>query len=422
MRGQDDTPAFAIKGLSKVYRRYSHPKDLLLELVTGRKRHQEFWALKDIDLSVQKGEVVGIIGQNGAGKSTLLKILAGTLDRTAGDVRIDGRVSAILELGAGFHPEYTGRDNIIMGGMCLGMSREEIEARADAIIDFSELRSFIDQPFKTYSSGMQARLTFSVAISTEPDIFIIDEALATGDSYFVHRCFERIDRICAQGTTVLLVSHSMEVVKRVARRAVWLKDGEVRLDGPALNVCLAYEKYVQDRIFRATEAVHVLEQGIDACFQSGSYEDGTREIDIHKVAIHDKDGRETCVVRQLEPMTIRLYWRGATDKPRLHPFYRIENAQGLYVTGGDGKDCGMVLDGLSGEGYLEVVFERLLLGAGDYLLSVGLANDSLVRQAGDVVALNRRCTGFRVERHLPHAAPVPYAFEDYPAWRMEKKP
>jgi lipopolysaccharide transport system ATP-binding protein len=234
-------PAIHISNVSKKFNVYRHPKDLILETLFGKTRHVERWALQDISFDVLHGEVVGIVGANGAGKSTLLKIIAGTLAQTSGEVKIDGRVSAILELGTGFHPEYTGRQNVITGGMCLGMTRAEVEERLPWIIEFSELGSVIDQPFRTYSSGMQARLTFATAISGDPDIFIVDEALAAGDGYFVTKCFRRIREICSSGATVLFVSHGTNQIAQLCQRAIWLDGGRIRMIDDARTVTRLYD-------------------------------------------------------------------------------------------------------------------------------------------------------------------------------------
>ena len=228
--------------LSKVYRIYQNPVHALKEAITGRSRHIRRVALEHVNLEVRRGEIIGVLGRNGAGKSTLLKLIAGTLKRTEGHLDVHGRISAILELGSGFHPEYTGRENIYMGGMCLGMTRREVDSKVESIIEFSELREVIDQPFKTYSTGMQARLTFSVAISVDPDILIVDEALSVGDARFQLKCFTRLQQLRERATTVLLVSHDTNAITTLCDRAIILEGGRVYAEGDAKQMTIAYHK------------------------------------------------------------------------------------------------------------------------------------------------------------------------------------
>jgi ABC-type polysaccharide/polyol phosphate transport system ATPase subunit len=237
----DQAYAIRVNDVSKLYKIYARSSQLLREVLTGQAQHAPHWALRNVSFDVPRGNVVGIVGPNGSGKSTLLKIVAGLLEPTSGTVDVRGKISSILELGTGFHPDYTGRENIITGGMCLGMTRAQVEEKSQWIIDFTELASVIDQPFRTYSTGMQARLTFSTAVSIDPDILIVDEALAAGDSYFVAKCFKRIRQICDSGATVLFVSHGTNQVAQLCQSAIWLDKGHVREIGSARDVAKHYD-------------------------------------------------------------------------------------------------------------------------------------------------------------------------------------
>lgn len=237
----------SVSSLSKAYRIYSRPIDRLYELLLGRSRHRKFWALKDVSFHIGRGETFGLIGDNGAGKSTLLKILAGVLSPTSGRVAVDGTVAALLELGMGFHPELTGRENIYLNASLLGFSRKEVEKKEKEIIEFAEIGDFIDQPIKTYSSGMKMRLAFSIAVQVDPDVLIVDEALSVGDQYFQKKSLDRILEFKEKGRTIIFCSHSMYHVLHLCERVLWLDKGRVRMIGPARDVVKAYEDFCRAR-------------------------------------------------------------------------------------------------------------------------------------------------------------------------------
>lgn len=250
--------AIDARGLSKCYQLYTFPKDRLKQFLWphrwlgARQYYRELWALRNIDLTIGHGEVVGIVGQNGSGKSTLLQLVCGTLTPTQGDVQINGRVAALLELGAGFNPEFTGRENVHMSAAIMGLSSSEIAERLEEIIDFSGVRDFIDQPVKTYSSGMFVRLAFSVAISVDPDILVIDEALSVGDGAFARKSFTRIMQMRDAGKTILFCSHSLFQVESLCSRAIWIHQGQIVLDGESAQVVTAYQAFLDKNTTDAT--------------------------------------------------------------------------------------------------------------------------------------------------------------------------
>ncbi len=236
------------KNLEKVYKLYKNPKDRLKEtlLPLGKVRHKSFSALSDISFCVEKGESVGIIGKNGSGKSTLLKILTGVITESGGSLKTKGRIAALIELGAGFNPEYTGLENIYLNAAIMGCPKAETDKKLESILDFAEIGDFIYQPVKTYSSGMFVRLAFSVAIHVDPDILIVDEALAVGDYRFQAKCYGKFEELKAMGKTVLFVSHDIDAVRRFCTRAIWLDASKLIMDGDVSEVTSKYMEYITD--------------------------------------------------------------------------------------------------------------------------------------------------------------------------------
>ena len=247
------------RNLSKTYKVYARPVDRLVEGLLSRPRHTPFDALRGIDFEVPKGEGLGIIGENGAGKSTLLKILAGITAPTSGDFRLEGSVASILELGSAFHGELTGRQNIVLNAAMFGLDRQQIIEYTPGIIEFSELGRFIDQPIKTYSTGMVMRLGFAIAIQVNPDVLIIDEALSVGDGYFQKKCMVNLKSYVEKGGTLLICSHAMYYISAFCKRALWLHEGKAEALGPTQEVIPRYEAYLDSRTDRAEEGLEVVE-------------------------------------------------------------------------------------------------------------------------------------------------------------------
>ena len=297
------TPVIRVDRLSKLYRRTASGhhlrtlKSALLErsLVAGLRSEDAIPALTDISFSVKGGEAVGLIGSNGSGKSTLLKTVAGILKPTSGSIQVNGRVAALIELGAGFHPEISGRENVYINGAVLGLSRREIDRRFDEIVEFSGLEQFIDEPVKNYSSGMYVRLGFAVAIHTDPDVLMVDEVLAVGDEAFSHRCLRRIEEFLAEGKTLLLVSHSLSLIEEVCDRTLWLEGGKLRESGLPRRVVDAYRQSIaaaeglahqQAKENREEAAESEKDEEQQEAFRWGS---GEAVIDEIRILIDDKE-------------------------------------------------------------------------------------------------------------------------------------
>ncbi|WP_197258645.1 ABC transporter ATP-binding protein [Paenibacillus dendritiformis] len=348
-----------VNNVSKTYRMYSQPKDRLKEALSlgGKVYHQDFFALNNISFTLSKGENVGIIGKNGSGKSTLLKIITGIIQPNSGNVEVFGRVSAILELGSGFNPEYSGIENIYTYGLIVGISKKEMETKIGDIISFADLGEFIHQPVKTYSSGMYARLAFSVAINIDPDILIVDEALSVGDMGFQHKCMNKMKELIEQGATVIFVSHDTFAIKSLCSRCIYLENGNIKADGSAIEVTDLYLMDTRKKIYKSEEeeiasknadasrnlqdqstetSKEIVNQPLespreDSVFESLRY--GTGDVRIKKITMKNKNGNIANHFEFGELMIIEIHLKAFKTIENLNCCIRIRDKNGIDVTG-----------------------------------------------------------------------------------------
>ncbi len=312
-----------IEAASRRFRVYPQPVRTLKELLVARRRVQgrDVWALREVSLAVDPGEAVGLIGRNGSGKTTLLKLVAGILKPTAGRVAVGGRVGSLLELGAGFHPEFTGRENVFLNGSILGLRRRTIRRYLDEIVAFAELERFIDLPVRTYSSGMVMRLGFAVAAHLEADVLLLDEVLAVGDEEFQRKCFGKVFELKRRGTTIVFVSHDAAAVERLCSRGVLLRQGRVEVDGPVREVIARYHALLAE------------ERDPDER-RAGLREYGSGEVRIAEVRLLDADGQDRSQFLPGEPLSLRLRLRSAPPVPAPRLTWTVHDEAGLVLASG----------------------------------------------------------------------------------------
>jgi lipopolysaccharide transport system ATP-binding protein len=362
--------AITVSNLGKAYRQYPTRWSRLAEWVLpgARPRHKLKWVLQDISFSVAAGEAVGLIGINGAGKSTLLKLITGTTQPTTGGVHMEGRVAALLELGMGFHPDFTGRQNAYMAGQLLGMTVEDITALMPEIEAFAEIGDYIDQPVRVYSSGMQMRVAFSVATARRPDILIVDEALSVGDAYFQHKSFERIRQFRQQGTTLLLVSHDKQAIQSVCDRALLLDGGRLARMGPPEEIMDYYNALIAER----ENATVRLNEREDGKLQTIS---GTGEATVADICLLDEHGERVEIVDVGAPVTLQVRVRAHAAIPRMVLGYMIKNRLGQPMYGTNTHLKELPLDDVAaGEDVIYRFAFPMNLGAGSYSVATAIVS------------------------------------------------
>jgi len=370
--GRQCSSALYAEDLSKCYRIYRKPIHRLWDVIFNSRSYQEFWAVRSVYLDIPHGSTVGIIGENGAGKSSLLKLLTGITSPTTGRVEVQGRIASLLELGAGFHPEFTGRENIRLNCAILGMTPEETAERFQRIVDFSELGDFIDRPVKTYSSGMYVRLGFSVAATVDPDILIIDEALSVGDEHFRGKCTNRLNEIREQGKTVVFVSHDMGAIKSMCNWVVLMDQGKILEQGTAEQVADTYLKRAKARGNERLSMVHRRKSEYPRW--------GSGEVEVTHFEMLDEHRAPTHMVQTGRPYSIRMAWKA--HRVCANPVFGVGlyRTDGTYLNGSNHQwreqpiELQRVVPGDEGE--VEIFVERMPLNHGQYYLTLFLYDHS----------------------------------------------
>lgn len=329
--------SITLTGVSKCYHIYDRPQHRLKQALLRRWRtyYREFWAVRDLSLAVPAGSALGLVGRNGAGKSTLLQMIAGTICPSAGTVRARGRVAALLELGAGFNFEYTGRENVFLSGAIMGIPRAEMERRFDDIAAFADIGAFIDQPVKSYSTGMFARLAFAVAVCSDPDILLVDEILSVGDAEFQQRCVLRMRQLRERGVTLILTSHSMDTVKSMCDRAVVLEKGQLHFQGSAQDATDAYLNLLRDAMNqqRQQELTDLLARSAPQRPARGSRRYGTGHVQIESVRLLDAAGQEAAAFRFGETVHVEVRYRSFVAVDALNVCYLVRDPTGVELFG-----------------------------------------------------------------------------------------
>ena len=382
-------PAIVVDGVSKKFRLYKDRAGSLKEMITARNfgRYEEFWALRDVSFEVEPGSVYGLVGHNGSGKSSLLRLISGIQRPTSGRITTEGRISALLELGAGFHPDLSGRENIYLNAAILGITRRETDRIIDDIIDFSGLSEFIDSPVRHYSSGMYVRLGFAVAVNVQPQILIVDEVIAVGDEEFQRRCFEHLHTLRGQGVTILFVSHSLGLVRGMCDRAAWLEHGVMRAEGSAGDVVNAYLAEVNEaeaaRLAEADAQAAAVAASVRKVVDGGLAEDAersgdglpepsTRPVTLGEVEFLDAEGQPVAAVRTHDPLTVRMHYR--VHQPVAHPHFSfaLENEASVWVANPGMAREDRPTEVVTEDGWVDYHVERLPLGEGLYRISVAI--------------------------------------------------
>jgi ABC-type polysaccharide/polyol phosphate transport system ATPase subunit len=397
--------AIEVVNVSKIYRRYSGRRQfatlksalLSRSLIRDLRPDETFSALRDVSVTVPAGRTLGVIGRNGSGKSTLLKLVAGITKPTAGTVRVNGRISALIELGAGFHPEISGRENVFINGIMLGLSKREIARRFDEIVQFAELEDFIDAPVKTYSSGMYMRLGFAVAVHVDPDVLLVDEVLAVGDEAFTHKCLDKFAEFKRRGKTILLVTHALGLVERFCDEALWLDAGHRQEMGDPKRIVSAYIGHVLaseeqvlaagDAKARLASAGHAADpeaaaavptdpveaaEGPDDMFRATEGRWGSREVEIVDVTLFDASGQPSHLFQTGEPMQLRMRIAAPTAVSDFVFGFGLFAADGVCCYGTNTDLEGFVSRTMQGSGEVTLAFDRLDLVEGTYKIDVAV--------------------------------------------------